>query len=137
MVNILVLEDDKNSLITITKMIEKVSSDIKVLGADTYLKAEEIIKKENINAFLLDINLDANDEDNEEGIEFAKKVRTIQKYAFTPIVMITSIANLELQAYREIHCYQYILKPYEEEAVTKLIRDLLFQTGASIESNMY
>ena len=47
--------------------------------------------------------------------------------------MITSLANLELRAYRELHCYQYILKPFQEEEIQKLIRKLLFQTGEASE----
>lgn len=49
-----------------------------------------------------------------------------KEYTFTPIIMITSLANMELTAYRELHCYQYLVKPYNEEDVQKLVGKLLF-----------
>lgn len=49
-----------------------------------------------------------------------------REYAFTPIVMITSLANMELTAYRELHCYQYLIKPYNEQDIEKLAVKLLF-----------
>lgn len=49
--------------------------------------------------------------------------------------MITSIANMELKAYRELHCYQYLIKPYQEDDIAKLIGKLLFlsQSGETRE----
>ena len=64
-------------------------------------------------------------------MEFAREVRNDSRYVFTPVIMITSLASLELAAYRELHCYQYILKPYQREEIEKLIQKVLFQTGES------
>ncbi len=75
---------------------------------------------------LLDINLDMNDKEDISGITFAREVRMRREYAFTPIVMITSLANMELTAYRELHCYQYLIKPYNEKDIEKLAGKLLF-----------
>lgn len=138
MIRVLVVEDNKDSLNILTNILSKISEDIKVLTATSMKEAEEILKNNTgkMNAFLLDINLDENDENNNDGIVFAKKVRTFKEYAFTPIVMITSLANLELQSYREFHCYQYILKPYEASEIEKLMKDVLFQAGASVESSI-
>lgn len=138
MVRVLILEDNKESLKAITAMVRQVSEEIEVLPADSVLKAQSYLEQETdrINAFFLDINLDEKNEYDIGGIEFARIVRSHKAHAFTPIVMITSIANLELQAYRELHCYQYILKPYQQDAIEKLIRDVLFQAGGSIEESV-
>ena len=50
------------------------------------------------------------------------------KYELTPIVMLTSVSTLEIEAYRKIHCYQYILKPYEEAEVCSVVRKVLAHT---------
>ena len=131
MIRVLILEDNKESLKAITAMVRQVSAEIEVLPADSVLKAQTYLDQtqQRINAFLLDINLDAENENDQGGIEFARKIRNYKAYAFTPIVMITSIANLELQAYRELHCYQYIIKPYEpEELMKQLPEDMFIQT---------
>lgn len=129
--NILLLEDDTFSLMTLKRMIENISKDIQVSAASDLETARRLIKekKEGFQAFLLDINLNEKEQKNRDGFIFATEIRNISGYAFTPIVMITSIGNLELEAYRNLHCYQYILKPYDEEEIRKLIGKLLFQTG--------
>ena len=40
--------------------------------------------------------------------------------------MVTAVGAMEMQAYRELHCYQYLVKPYNEEDIRKLVGKLLF-----------
>lgn len=135
MTKIMILEDSMDSLMALTAMIKKISKDIAVVPVESLEKARAALQDEAnlFQAFLLDINLDEQDMEDASGMEFARQVRNDVRYAFTPLVMITSIANLELPAYRELHCYQYILKPYDEEEIEKLIHKVLFQTGESKE----
>ncbi len=135
MTRILVLEDNRDSLRALQKIIEKMSADIEVFPVEGLEQARETLEREKelFHAFLLDINLNEADNEDMSGLTFAKEVRGLQAYAFTPIVMITSLASLELQAYRELHCYQYIVKPYQEAEIQRLIRKVLFQTGEASE----
>ena len=135
MTKIMILEDSMDSLMALTAMIKKISKDIAVVPVESLEKPRAALQDEAnlFQAFLLDINLDEQDMEDASGMEFARQVRNDIRYAFTPLVMITSIANLELAAYRELHCYQYILKPYDEEEIEKLIHKVLFQTGESKE----
>ena len=128
MTRILVLEDDKSSLVAITAMLENVSDKVRVVPANSLEEARAALKNAQppFQAFLLDVNLNIADADDISGITFAREVRTKREYAFTPIVMITSMANMELTAYRELHCYQYLIKPYNEQDIKKLVGKLLF-----------
>ncbi|MDE7476975.1 MAG: LytTR family DNA-binding domain-containing protein [Lachnospiraceae bacterium] len=129
MTRILILEDSKECLNAITAMVGKVSKRVCAVPANSLEEARAALDKEAqppFQAFLLDINLKADDKDDISGISFAREVRMRKEYAFTPIVMITSLANMELTAYRELHCYQYLVKPYNEEEIQKLIGKLLF-----------
>ncbi len=128
MTRILILEDSKDSLKAITAMVEKVSDRVCAVPVESLEEARAALRQaqQPFQAFLLDINLDKENRDDISGITFAKEIRTKREYAFTPVVMITSLANMELAAYREIHCYQYLVKPYNEQDVAKLIGKLLF-----------
>ncbi len=128
MTRILILEDSKDSLKAITAMVEKVSDCVCAVPVESLEEARAALRQaqQPFQAFLLDINLDKENRDDISGITFAKEIRTKREYAFTPVVMITSLANMELAAYREIHCYQYLVKPYNEQDVAKLIGKLLF-----------
>ena len=129
MTRILVLEDSKDCLNAITAMLEKVSDRVCAVPVNSLEVARAALAEEAqplFQAFLLDINLDCNDKEDVSGITFAREVRMRREYAFTPIVMITSLANMELTAYRELHCYQYLIKPYNEQDIETLAGKLLF-----------
>ncbi len=141
MTRILVLEDSKDCLSAITAMLEKVSDKVCVVPVNSLEEARSALAEKAqtpFQAFLLDINLDCNDKDDISGITFAREVRMKREYAFTPIVMITSLANMELTAYRELHCYQYLIKPYNEQDIEKLAGKLLFlsQQGETRETHV-
>lgn len=137
MTRILVLEDNKDSLKILQSIIEKISADIFVTPVDNRKEAEKALAAEELyHAFLLDINLNEEDTEDYSGLDFAMSIRSMPQYAFTPIVMVTSLAYLELKAYRELHCYQYIVKPYQEEEIQKLIRKVLFRTGEVSEPSV-
>ena len=130
MTKILILEDNKDSLLSITAMVERVSDKVSAVPVGSLEEARRALKnaKQPFQAFFLDINLDIKDENDISGMIFAQEIRCIKNYAFTPIIMITSIANMELKAYRELHCYQYLTKPYNEEDINQLVGKLLFMS---------
>lgn len=130
MTKILILEDNKDSLLSITAMVERVSDKVSAVPVASLEEARRALKnaKQPFQAFFLDINLDIKDENDISGMIFAQEIRCIKNYAFTPIIMITSIANMELKAYRELHCYQYLTKPYNEEDINQLVGKLLFMS---------
>ncbi|MEF9941004.1 MAG: LytTR family DNA-binding domain-containing protein [Lachnospiraceae bacterium] len=126
MVHILILEDVRPSREALQRILEDISVDILVSSAATLAEAQILLTmNQTYDMFLLDINLDMNQNENQGGIQFAKEVRQQKEYAFTPILMITSIASLELIAYREIHCYQYIMKPFDKNEITRIIKKIL------------
>ena len=117
MTRILILEDSKDCLNAVTVMVERVSEHVCAVPVNSLEEARAALDdgaQPPFQAFLLDINLDIDDNDDISGITFAREVRMRKEYAFTPIIMITSLVNMELTAYRELHCYQYLVKPYND-----------------------
>lgn len=130
MTKIMILEDGEENLKVLTAIVENVSKEIEVVPVKSLDQALDVLQNtsEPFRAFLLDINLQSSDKDDISGIEFARRVRAMRQYEFTPIVMVTSLEHMELQAYRELHCYQYIVKPYDKNEVQELIRKVLSHT---------
>lgn len=128
MTRILILEDSKDCLKAITAMVERVSDRVCAVPVNSLEEARAALNEaqQPFQAFLLDINLNIDNNDDLSGIIFAQEIRMKREYAFTPIVMITSLVNMELTAYRELHCYQYLIKPYNEQDIEKLVGKLLF-----------
>lgn len=79
-----------------------------------------IVKNNDIDAFFIDIHLiDGN------GIELAKEIRNIKKYQFVPIVFISGIRTKEMEAFHDIHCYDYILKPYTRKDIENIMMRIM------------
>lgn len=128
MIRIMILEDQQTSREALKKMILSAGeqNQIVVDAASSFSMAKKLLESDkNYDAFFLDINLDATKDDDKSGMEFAKHIRSYRQYEFTPVVMVTSMANLEMDSYRQLHCYQYIVKPYIERDVISVIKKLL------------
>ncbi|MBQ9935245.1 MAG: response regulator [Lachnospiraceae bacterium] len=108
---VLILENDASERKTLTEFVEK-HKDVQVYATDNIGEAMEISLRNNIDLFFVDIVLDNNSSYEILGMEFAKMIRKISQYAFTPIVFITCLDDPSMSAYRDIHCYSYLGKEH-------------------------
>ena len=120
MVNILVLEDNTVERKILVETIRQIDEHFIIYEGDSEKKGMEIANKKEISLFYVDISLK-----DSSGLDFAKKVRTVNKYKLTSIVFITTYVKHMLEAFKEIHCYDYIIKPYKEEEVREVTLTLL------------
>lgn len=127
MARILVLEDEVQSRMALEKMLYNISSEITVDTAADLAEARLLLGGTvSFDLFFLDVNLKPEEEGDTSGILFAEEIRNHRQYEFTPLVMITSVAGLEMEAYRRLHCYQYVVKPYVQSEVEEIVRKVLF-----------
>lgn len=120
MIRIMIVEDDINIAKGIETIIKEKHHGVEVKITGYSAKALKYARKEKFDMFLLDIELL-----DYSGIELAKKLRNIDQYKLTPIVFITSIPTEELLAFKKIHCYDYIVKPFEKEDLLITVDTLL------------
>lgn len=126
MIHVLILEDDCASREALKKILKEYRTEISVHAASSYEEAKELLdQKIRYDLFLLDVNLGGESREDIGGILFARELREQFRYTFTPVVMITAIGALEMQAYRELHCYQYIMKPFTPEQVREVVKKVL------------
>jgi len=126
--NVLVLEDNVHARLMLQKILRRIDINLNVYcfsSADEALtKALEIT----FDVFLVDIILNTSIAGDVSGFIFAEKIRLIKKYGFTPIIFITSLQDLHNSSYRLIHAYEYIEKPFDQEAVARTIKTALQYT---------
>ena len=126
MIHVLILEDDHVSREALSRILAEYQTGISVHAASTYEEANKLLGQEiRYDLFLLDVNLGGENREDIGGILFAREIREQFRYTFTPIVMITAIGALEMQAYRELHCYQYIMKPFSSGQVQEVVKKVL------------
>lgn len=131
MARILILEDEEESREALMKMLQNISSEVTVDAAADLATARLLLDGGvSFDLFLLDINLNMEDSEDTSGLLFAEEIRAMRQYEFTPLVMITSIAGMEIEAYRQLHCYQYIVKPYIQKEIEELVDKVLFHLQA-------
>ncbi|WP_041701489.1 LytR/AlgR family response regulator transcription factor [Gottschalkia acidurici] len=120
MARILIVEDESIIAKGLARIIESIDDELEV---DITGYAEEALKYTKINeydAFLIDIQLK-----DYSGFELSKEIRNIDIYKMTPIIFITAIPSRELMAFKEIHCYDYIVKPFSEEQVRAALETVI------------
>ena len=115
--NVLIVEDDKIQRENLKKTIQKIDNDINIYEAEDKDEALEIISKNNIDMFYIDIFLK-----NSSGLDFAIELRKVPKYEFSFIIFLTTHIEYITQAFKQVHCYDYLLKPYDIADVVNMTK---------------
>ena len=91
---IIIIEDEKNIRKDLVKTIRKIDEHIEIFETGSVLESMEIIQENNIDIFLIDIQLD-----DGNGYELAKRIRKIDRYKLNHIVFITAVPTHAMMAY--------------------------------------
>ncbi len=130
MSSIILVEDDDMQREILRKMIVTKYEAIEIYEADSENSALEIINKYDINIFLIDISLKES-----SGLELATKIRNIPKYELSPLIFLTTHVDYMLQAFKQIHCYDYIIKPYNKEDVLAMLNKFILYENTSLNNS--
>ncbi len=122
---ILILEDNKVHMDAMCKILEDLPKNITVYCAQNVQKACEIALEHHIHLFLIDIILNGQNPGDVSGLNFAREIRGISKYKFTPLIFITSLEDPKLYSYSQLHCFGYIEKPFSVAQVRGTILNAL------------
>ena len=120
MSNILIVEDEIITANGLKSIVESIDNEIKVTITAYAEKALRLAKSKDYHAFLLDIQLK-----DYSGFDLAYEIREIDKNKLTPIIFITAIPSRELMAFKQIHAYDYIIKPFKEEEVRNSLETII------------
>ncbi|WMJ79422.1 LytTR family DNA-binding domain-containing protein [Clostridium sp. MB40-C1] len=123
MKTILLVEDDIKQRRNLKIMLKETNDNLKIYEAHDKDEALKIANKVFINLFFIDVFLESS-----SGLDLALELRKISNYKFSWIVFLTTHVQYMIQAFKEVHCYDYILKPYKKEDVIKLTKKLLSAT---------
>lgn len=125
--NVLLVEDNPNAVKKIVQYISKISSESAVVSFAEAGAALQYAKDNEVSLFILDIQLE-----DYKGTSLAKQLRQLPEYKYTPIIFETALAGEELSAYRDVKCYSFLVKPFDEEEFAAAFRDAM---GLSSQMN--
>lgn len=124
MKNVLILEDNRESNKFLSDILAECRGNITIYAAFDEREALQLAMDCSIDLFLIDISLHAKRGKDFSGFTFAKRIRKIDRYEVSPIIFVTSVANLELLTYREVSCFNYILKPINSDKKKQIIHQV-------------
>src|SRR3712207_3299328 len=120
MYSILIVEDDEFQRASLKKMLQSLNKRFNIYEASNALDAFNLAKDIEINLFLVDIELEKS-----SGLHLANKLRTVSKYKFTWIIFLTTHIEFLTEAFTKVHCYDFILKPYNKNKVITMVQDIM------------
>lgn len=125
---IFILEDNEGFAHSLIQAIEAYPVKLDyVLTGDFETARQKIISPFRYSAFFIDISLDDKTE-NTDGLAFAEYLSTNTQHKDTPIIFTTGFPNYVYEALNRLHCYAYLLKPFQQNDVFYQL-DQIFQTN--------
>lgn len=122
---ILIVEDEQVTRQLLINTAREIAPSVEILATASANQAFQWAQTHPITSFFLDIQIE-----DYSGLELAQRIRQLPQYTFVPIVFLTSMPTLELQAYRQVHCYDYLLKPFQSQALDDMFRKILIDYPA-------
>lgn len=118
---VLILEDERTARENIVRIVSGLHRDIAVFCADSLEKAYSMVLEQRMHLLIVDIILKPEDPGDVSGFRFVQELREMKRYAYTPVIFVTSLEDPKLYSYSELNCYGYIEKPYDEDRVRECI----------------
>lgn len=114
---ILIVDDEKNILMTLKRILEDEKEDYVVFFADSGIRGLEIVKRENIRLIIANYKMPQMD-----GIQFLKKAAIISPGSIK--FMLTGYADLDvvMRAKNESNVYRFFTKPWNNREILNAVK---------------
>lgn len=131
MTNILIVDNNIQEIVKLKKIIITENKHVTIFEATNEIDALKISIENKIDIFFIEILLD-----NSCGLNLALKIRTYPIYKLSWILLTSSNTNYMLEAFKTIHCYDYILKPYKKSQLIEIINTLCYYNFKALNDSI-
>lgn len=137
MKELLIVEDNEIERKILKKIVLDLDSHAKVYEAKNEEEAYAAAMRATIDVFLVDIILHPDYPGDQSGAVFAQNIRTVEKYRFTPIIIVTSLYDSRMSVFTAVRYYSFIEKPFELEKVRRTISTALWYQTENADDRKY
>lgn len=118
--NVLVVDDVVVILMRVSQIL---SNEANIFGARSVSEALKIIDKQDIDLFILDINLP-----DASGISLLRYIRTFKRHTYTPVVILTGNASrTNVHAVAKAGVKRFLAKPFDSKQLLDVFRSCFMQ----------
>ncbi len=132
---VMIVEDDNSTRELLTEIVRTVDKEAVIKTFSSMEGVYDTAMTMHIDLFLLDIIMGQGSSAEMAGMQFADKLRSVAQYEYTPIVFITSLEDAQFYAYRKLHSFGYIEKPFNIEEVKSVVQNALKYSEAKKKDN--
>lgn len=125
MKKVLIVEDNQEAITLLKNVISQMNGNIEVYCAGDYDTACRLVFEEVFTLFIVDIILNRKNPNDASGLDFIRFLRGTEQYVFSPVIITSALADSKLYAYDNLHCYQYLEKPFRVEQARAVIEQAL------------
>ena len=126
---ILILEDEVMMQKALCKLVQSCDEELRIHCFCDRKEAFMFAMDYGVDIFFIDIILEPADQQDFSGIQFARDIRSCSRFNTSEIVFITAVAGLEAELLHEVHCFDYIQKPFRDENVKRIVKAVLQKMG--------
>lgn len=123
--SVLVVEDNNSSRKMLVKLLREVDDSLLIYDVETAAEAYDVALVYHIDLFIVDIILNTECTGDVSGITFVDRIRKIERYRYSPVIIVSTLEDPKLMAYSELHCYSYLEKPISEERAKRIFKEAL------------
>ena len=125
MKKIMILDDNPLMQEQIAAVIRQLPVKCELFSMTNLKDAYQCAIEKQMDLFIVDVILDPDMPGDASGLKFTSHLRQIESYAFTPVILVTSLADTKLYAYEKLHCYSFIEKPFSPEKLKAQVEQCL------------
>lgn len=119
MVNVLMADAELEQLEKVKQILETSPRPYNFYPATSAKECRELLDRAKMDIVILDTGLP-----DQAGIEMAQEIRKMPGYEFAWMIISSPDFGQESAAYRLVHCYDYLVKPYDTEKLMDIIEKL-------------
>ncbi len=118
--NILIVTDNKLLSEKLHQIIKKIHKFVVVFFVNNIEEGYNALMQRQIHLFIVDIKLG-----DVSGFRFIQELRSVKRYEFMPVILLSSIEDSKLYSYSQLGCFGYFEKPFDSKQLAKSINKAL------------
>lgn len=130
--NVLIVEDSLIQAEGLKELIKEECPDFDVRTAGDFDSAAGAVQEGDFDAFFLDIMLGG----DKTGLDVCDYLRSMDRYADTPVVFISDITSPTLDVINRYHCSYYFSKPYEKADVVAALHSITAADSQAVRAGV-